>query len=200
MITAFSVSPSRRHVLVALGLGSAALLPGCGSPAPVTYDLSAATVGLRRSDGRQVIIVVEPTAVFALDSERIMVRSKSGEITYLPRAQWSDRLPRLVQTRLVQTFENAGRVAVARPGDKLLGAFQLVLDMRAFEIRETSREAVVEIAAKLVNAASGSIRTARIFTAASPVVTIDGAGAAASLDQALAKVMSDLTGWAAGAA
>jgi cholesterol transport system auxiliary component len=193
--------PSRRHVIRAFALGSAAVVAGCGGgPAPVTFDLTAPRVGLRRSGGRQIIIVSEPTAIFALDTERVVVRAMTGEITYLPRAQWSDRLPRLVQTRIVQTFENAGRVAVARPGDRLNGAFQLVLDLRAFEIREVSREAVVEIAAKLANASSGSIRTARLFTASAPVAAIDGPGGAAALDQALAKVLSDLSAWAAAVA
>ena len=97
--------PSRRH---ALALLAALPVAACGGgPAPSTFDLTAPRQGLRLTgSSRSVIVVAEPTAVFALDSERIVIRTSGGELTYLPRAQWSDRLPRLVQTRLIQTFEN----------------------------------------------------------------------------------------------
>jgi cholesterol transport system auxiliary component len=189
---------SRRSFLV-LAAGAASLsLAGCGGgPAPTTFDLSAPREGLRRSaGGRRAIVVAEPTAVSTLDSERIVVRAANAELTYLPRAQWSDRLPKLVQTRLIQTFENSGRAAVGRPGDRLAGAYQLLLDIRAFEIREASRDAFVEVAVKLVHASSGAVSNARLFAAASSVGAIDGAGAAQALDQALGRVLADITTWA----
>ncbi len=135
-------------------------------------------------------------AIFALDSERIVIRGANGELSYLSNAQWSDRMPRLVQARVVQTFENRGRAAVGRPGDRLSGALTLLLDMRVFEVREADRTAAIEIAAKLVNAGSGSVRSARVFGANAPVGAIDGPGVTAAMDQALARVLTDLTGWA----
>ncbi len=178
---------------------SLASLAGCGGgPAPTTFDLSAPREGLRRSGGgRRAIIVSEPTAVSTLDSERIVVRSANAELTYLPRAQWSDRLPRLVQTRLIQTFENSGRSAVGRPGDRLTGAYQLLLDIRAFEIREVSRDALVEIAVKLVNAGNGAVSNARLFASSAAIGAIDGQGASQALDKALGRVLADITAWAA---
>ncbi len=189
---------SRRSFLVLAAAPAMVFLAGCGGgPAPNTFDLSAPREGLRRSEGgRRAIIVAEPTAVSTLDTERIVVRATNAELTYLPRAQWSDRLPRLVQARLIQTFENSGRAAVGRPGDRLAGAYQLLLDIRAFEIRESNRDAVVEVAVKLVNASTGSVSSARLFTATAGVGAIDGAGASRALDQALARVLSDITTWA----
>ncbi|MGL5117487.1 MAG: ABC-type transport auxiliary lipoprotein family protein [Beijerinckiaceae bacterium] len=182
----------RRDVL--LGLSTLALAGCGGGPAPSTFDLSSTRP---RASGRgATLVVAEPTAVSALDSERIVVKAATGELTYLPRAQWSDRLPRLVQARLIQSFENAGRVAVGRPVDRLSGAFNLVLDIRAFEAREASRDAVVEIAAKLVTAAGGEVRAARLFAAAVPVGGIDGQGVSRALDAALARVLADIVGWA----
>jgi cholesterol transport system auxiliary component len=189
---------SRRSVL-AMTVASAALpLAGCGGgPAPTTFDLSAPREGLRRSGGgRNAIVVSEPTTVSTLDSERIVVRAANAELTYLPRAQWSDRLPRLVQTRLIQTFENSGRAAVGRPGDRLAGTYQLLLDIRSFEIRETTRDAFVELAVKLVNASNGAVSNARLFTASAAVGAIDGPGASQALDRALGRVLADITAWA----
>jgi cholesterol transport system auxiliary component len=191
----------RRQWLVATATVAIGSLAGCGGgPAPATFDLSAATTGLRRSGSSRVIIINEPSAIFALDSERIVVRSASGEVTYLPRAQWTDRLPRLLQTRIVQTLENAGRAAVSRPGDKLTGAFNLVLDIRTFEVREANREAIVEVAAKLAGAESGNVIASRLFSATVPVSGIDGAGVSTSLDRALGRVLADLAAWTAAVA
>ncbi len=190
---------SRRSFLQMAAATGALALAGCGGgPAPTTFDLSAPRDGLRRSAGsRGAIVVAEPTAVSTLDSERIVVRAANAELTYLARAQWSDRLPKLVQTRLIQTFENSGRAAVGRPGDRVAGTYQLLLDIRAFEIREAGRDAFVEIAAKLVNASTGAVSNARLFAAASPVGAIDGAGASRALDQSLGRVLADITAWAA---
>jgi cholesterol transport system auxiliary component len=186
---------SRRAAISLLGV-TAAGLAGCGRAAPTTFDLSAPREGLTRSGGRAVLIVPEPVAIFALDSERIVIRAANGELSYLSNAQWSDRMPRLVQARVVQTFENRGRAAVGRPGDRLSGALTLLLDMRVFEVRESERAAVIEVAAKLVSAGSGTVRAARLFGASAPVSIIDGPGVTAAMDQSLARVLTDLTGWA----
>ncbi len=189
------IEPSRRIVLLA---GASALISGCGGgPAPSTFDLSAPRGAARRlAGGGRAIVVQEPSTIAALDSERVVVRAAGGELTYLPRTQWADRLPRLVQARLIQTFENRGRAAVGRPTDRIAGDVQLIIDIRNFEVREASRDAYVEVAAKLVGGTSGNVTTARLFSASAPVGTIDGAGATAALDQALGRVLLDVTGWA----
>jgi cholesterol transport system auxiliary component len=186
---------NRRMVLAS---GAGLLVSACGGgPPPTTFDLSAPRGAERRlGRGGRAIVVQEPTTIAALDSERIVVRAANGELTYLPRAQWSDRLPRLVQARLIQTFENRGRAAVGRPVDRISGQYQLLLDIRSFEVREATRDGYVEVAAKLVGAASGDVSTARLFSASTPVAAIDGAGASRALDQSLARVMLEIAGWA----
>jgi len=190
--------PSRRAFLLAAGAASLLLVAGCGGgPAPVTFDLSAPRGAARRlGGGGRAIVVQEPSAIAALDSERIVVRAAAGELTYLPRAQWADRLPRLVQARLIQTFENRGRAAVGRPTDRITGELQLIVDIRSFEVREASRDAYVEVAAKLVGAVNGAVSTARLFSASTPVGAIDGGGVTVALDRSLAKVLVDITSWA----
>ncbi len=187
-----------RRIFLATGLPALLMLTGCGGgPAPSTFDLSAPRGAPGRlSGGSRAIVVQEPSAIAALDSERIVVRAAAGELTYLPRAQWADRLPRLVQARLIQTFENRGRAAVGRPTDRIVGDVQLIVDIRHFEVRESSRDAYVEIAAKIVGGTSGNVSNARLFSATAPVGAIDGAGASSGLDQALARVLLDVTGWA----
>jgi cholesterol transport system auxiliary component len=192
------IPSTRRQFLSLTAASSALLLAGCGGgAAPTTFDLTAPRDGLRRSGGgRRAIVVPEPTTVAALDSERIVVRAANGELTYLPRAQWADRLPRLFQTRLIQTFENSGRAAVGRPADRLSSSYQMLIDIRAFEAREATRDAVIEVAAKLVNASSGSVVNARLFGSSAALSSIDGTGVSQALDQAMARVVSDITAWA----
>src|SRR5690606_20958767 len=118
---------------------AAVLLGGCTSmlrDAPLaTYDLTApSSFSGRAAAGKGVLVVEEPAASRTVDSNRMVARS-GGQISYVPGAQWTDRLPSLVQTRIVQAFENAGRIgSVGRSQDRLAGDYQLITDIRAFEI------------------------------------------------------------------
>ncbi len=164
-----------------------------------TYDLSApSSFSGRAAAGRGVLVVDEPTAIRTLDSNRMVARS-GGQISYVPGAQWTDRLPSLVQTRIVQAFENAGRIgSVGRAQDRLAGDYQLITDIRAFEIDAGSgARAQVEIAAKLVDR-TGRVRSGRVFDATAPAGDVSGPAASAALDRALGQVLVEMVGWASG--
>jgi cholesterol transport system auxiliary component len=181
-------------------LGGLALpLAGCigAGEAPATFDLSAARDGLtgRPGIGGQLMIG-EPTALQVYDSERIVAKSVAQGLSYLPGAQWADRLPRLVQTRMVQTFENSNRFrSVGRDGDDINPDLKLVSEIRAFEADEAARAAVIEISAKLVQGNTGRILRGNLFGASTPVASIDGPGASAALDQSLSQVLVALVSW-----
>ncbi len=194
---------SRSHgarAVALLGVAAlASIMAGCsgGSSARV-FDLSAPRdVGRLSSGSRAALIVAEPTTVQALDSERIIVRDGAGALSVLPGVQWADRLPKLVQTRLIQTFENGSRLgAVGRPGERILPDWQLNLDIRAFAIDAASGEAVVEISAKLIRDRTGRVAGARLFTARVAAGGIAGDSAAQALDAALSQVLVEIVRWA----
>jgi cholesterol transport system auxiliary component len=175
-------------------------LTGCigGSSAVPTFDLSAAREGLRGAPGTGgQLLVEEPSAIQVYDSERIVARAISQGLTYLPDAQWADRLPRLVQTRLIQTFENSNRFRnVGRPGEDIEPDVKLVSEIRAFEADEATRSGQVALSVKLVDGRNGRIRRGQLFTASAPVASIDGAGASAALDRALGQVLVQVVSWA----
>lgn len=174
---------------------AAGALAACSPSSLPSYDLSAPRSAGVRATGLQ-IIVPEPAAVAPLDGDRIVVRSPTQGLTVLPNAQWSDRLPRLMQSRAIQAFENARLLrAVGRPGDRLVADYGLVSEIRRFEIDAGAREAVVEVSAKLVSERSGRIGAAKVFEGRMPASAMDGASAAAALDQALAIVLRDLVVW-----
>lgn len=196
MLTSPSLFRGRLRAL-SLAVAGALLLAGCGGgPAPTTYDLSAPRDFGRIGGGGGVLIVAQPTAVQALDSDRLIVKDSSGALSFLGGAQWADRVPNLVQTRLIQTFENGSRIAaVGRPGERIVPDFQLNTDIRAFNIDTASGQAVVEITAKLIGDRTGKVQRAKLFSARVPAGA-DGAGAAQALDQALSQVLIQIARWA----
>jgi cholesterol transport system auxiliary component len=175
------------------------LVAGCSSGAPPqTFDLSAVNSGLMAHRPRGQIEVVEPSATPALDSDRIVIRTSPEAIAYLTGAQWSARLPQLVQTRLVQTFENAKLVqSVGSAGQRFSADYALTSEIRSFEIDVQRGEALVEVAARLVAATSGRIVAAQIFSARIPATVTQASVPAVALDQALAEVMRAIVRWTA---
>lgn len=174
-------------------LGS--LLAACGGgPAPTTYDLSIPDRVGRASAGRSQLVIAEPSALQQLDSERILVKSADNTVSFIGGAQWSDRLPRLVQFRIVQAFENQGR-AVARAGTGINGDRALVGELRAFHLEAGRGEVVVEFSARLVDAGTSRIVAAQVFRATEPVGSDNPGQVASSLDRALQNVLTQLIRW-----
>lgn len=198
MVDAFETLKTTRRALIRLAPAalSLAVLAGCGSTTKNdTFDLSVADIDSGRKTSGKQILVTEPTALKALDSEQVLVRVSSSEVQYLSKAQWSDRLPRMVQARLVQAFENSGRLAgVGKPGQGLAIDDQVVSDIRAFEIDASTNRARVEISVKILNDRNGTVRAAQIFKAEAPA----GSGNPAlirALDSAFEKLTLDIVAW-----
>ncbi|MBX9757962.1 MAG: ABC-type transport auxiliary lipoprotein family protein [Beijerinckiaceae bacterium] len=181
----------------ALSLGLSLALAGCSGSPLLTYDLTAPRTAPARPLSLQIVIS-EPSAVAPLDADRIVVRSPTEGLTVLPGAQWSDRLPELVQSRMIQAFENARLLkAVGRPSDRLVPDYNLISEIRRFEIEAARGEAVVEIAVKMVGDRSGRITAARVFEGRAPSSASSGAEATAALDAALGHVLRELVSWTA---
>lgn len=172
-------------------------LAGCGGSPLTTYDLNAPRDGLNAARSRRLVVVAEPQALAALDSSRMLITTSEGALNYLPGGQWSDRLPKLLQVRLMEAFENANRIAgVGRPGNRLVPSAQINSEIRRFGIEEKTGEAVIEIAVKIVDDRSGQIIAGEIFT--SRVSAPNGntaAGASVALDAAGQGIMRQIVAW-----
>lgn len=193
---------TRRAALVAIAAGG---LAGCGgggggglggliAPAPSdTFDLTA-PARFPRAGPTRPIVVGEPTTLRILDTERILVRARPNEVAYVTRAQWVDRLPRLVQARLIQGFENAMRTRlVARPGDGLDADATLQTDIRTFEVDAQRNVARVEFTTRLITG-RGRIVSTGMFRGEAPAGT-EGRAAAEGLDRAFGDVVVQIVGW-----
>ncbi|MCX8997536.1 ABC-type transport auxiliary lipoprotein family protein [Rhizobiaceae bacterium BDR2-2] len=177
-----------------LSLGLAA----CSSTARNdTFDLTSSGIAEGPTVRNRQLLVPEPTALKALDSSSILVRLSGTEIQYLARAQWSDRLPRMVQSKLVEGFENSGRLAgVGQPGQGLAIDYQLVSEIRSFEIVSAgTRSADVEISVKILNDRNGTVQAQRSFKASEPVSGSDNRVYVRALDRAFSRVNAEIVEW-----
>ncbi|MEK1932720.1 MAG: ABC-type transport auxiliary lipoprotein family protein [Pararhizobium sp.] len=175
-----------------------AAVSACASKASNnTYSLSTAPVIEGPPSTAKQILVPDPTALKALDSDQVVIRLSGSEIQYLAKSQWSDRLPKMVQAKLVQTFENTGKVAgVGKPGEGLAIDYQVITSIRAFEITtEGADTAVVEIFAKILNDRNGTVIAQKAFKATLPVSGSGNHAFIAALDGAFAKVAADIVAW-----
>lgn len=130
---------SRRLGLAALVLAAGLsgcgvnLLPGLGTPADV-YDLTPKSTfpeGLPKVSWQ--LVVEEPFGSRAVDTDRIVVRPTDYQVSYFKGARWSDRAPRLVQTLLVESFENTRSITgVGRQAIGLRGNYDLKSELREF--------------------------------------------------------------------
>ena len=185
-------------VLVALALGGCAALGG-GTPQLDTYDLSAPTAESGPRRGRLQVLIAEPSAIKALDGQNIVIRPAPGSIEFLKGAQWADRLPKVVQARLAETFQKSGRFGgIGKPGEGLAIDYQVIVDIRAFEVQvERGSTAHIVLYVRILNDRDGVVKTVRTFEANVPV---SGAGNDAyvdALDTGFREVAAAMVGWSA---
>lgn len=184
-------------------VSAALMISGCNvvsslRPSPETFDLTRPAVADAQSVRRGTqILIAEPAALKALDSENIVVQTSPLTIEYLGGSQWGDRLPRLVQRRLAAAFESSDRFAgVGLPGQGLAIDYQIVTEIRDFGIDVAASAAQVEITVKLLNDRNGVIVADRTFSSSVPVlIGAPNSAYIAALDEAFREVADDMVVW-----
>ncbi len=181
--------------LIYLGL-TGCTASGGGLAGGTTYDLVASRSAASRTAPVE-LLVYEPVALeYSLSGNRLMVRPGPAQVSYYKDAAWKDRLPLLVQARLIESFEASGAVKSASARSGRLG---LATELRAFEVevangRTTSK---VDIFAKLVDTGSGRVVSSRAFSARVRAATDNPEDVVAALNKAFAKVQRDMVAWVA---
>jgi cholesterol transport system auxiliary component len=187
---------ARRSNARALSFAALAFfVASCAQPARETFDLASLPSARGGAAGGPALSVREPTAVAPTSTDRVVVRDQYGSVSVLPGVQWSERLPGLLQDRMVGALQRAG-LSAARIS---VGATRaLTTEVRRFEIDVARNVAVVEIAARIVDESSGSARAAQTFIAEVPAPEHTGSPAVHALAEAAAQALSRLAGWARG--
>jgi len=192
------------HSLASIGLVSLLAISGCaalpgGGPAALdTYDLSTPTVAATGTGtSRTQLLIAEPSALRSLDAENIVIRTSPSSIEFLRGAQWADRLPRMVQARLADAFQATGRLGgVGRPGEGLAIDYQVVSDIRSFEVQVFGeRRATVEMSVRVLNDRNGVVRATRVFRAEVPLTGSGNDAYVAALDRANQQLAAELVPW-----
>ena len=162
------------------------------------FDLTAPRTFPPGEQRKIQLVVGDPTSVLMYESRKINVGN--ADDTAFGNTQWSDNLPKLVQAKLIQAFENANYfAAIGRPSDDLTADFKLLLDIRNFSIVPGSKPvAEVEIAAKIA-ADGGKVVATKVFSASTPVTGLAPEPAYEALNAAFGKVATELVVWAMGA-
>lgn len=197
----------------ALVLFSSALAAGCaaaggltaGATTPRMFDLA-----MRSAPAEQVqpgsqrlrklqIVVDEPTAVRSLDGEMILVAMSSSEITSLAGATWSDRLPRLVQGRMIAALSESHAFKSVGGGNSKASADIVVSsELRAFQIEAVPGDDVAHVAVnvRLIEDRSGKVVGTRLFDVSRQVREKSTEASVASLSAAFADVLGEIDAWA----
>ncbi|MHA6684577.1 ABC-type transport auxiliary lipoprotein family protein [Mesorhizobium sp. A556] len=182
--------------LLVFSLAGCAALPG-GGPAPLdTFELSAPSVSTKAHSRRQILIA-EPSALKALDSQNIVIKSSARSIQYLKGAQWADRLPLIVQARLAETFQRSGSFAgVGKPGEGLAIDYQIIVEVRSFEVQvDGAQNASVDLFVRVLNDRNGEVRASKDFTASAPVSGSGNQAYVAALDKAFGTAAQEIVRW-----
>ncbi len=142
------------------------------------------------------LVIPEPEILGNLFNDEMVVKSPTGERSTAFAAKWPDTLSRVLQSRIIQGFENANVLnTLGRQPEGLKVDYQLLIDVRHFQVITADQpHADIEFSAKIVSDA-GQILGAKIFTVSVPARTTDEQGIAASLNAAFAKAAADLVVW-----
>lgn len=198
-ISAFAGVLSRNSERIDGILAGLERFAGGAKAKPGIYTLTARTA---TSDCKHAslpqLVVPEPAAPMAFNSDKVVVLGDPPEGAPFEKAQFTDNIPAVVQSKMVESFENAGCFAsVTRPLDNLEPSDQLQADIRQFSlVMKPEPTAHVEIALKLVTA-GGKIAGSRVFDQSALLSALDAPSAVAALDTAFGQVLADAIPWAA---
>jgi phospholipid/cholesterol/gamma-HCH transport system substrate-binding protein len=170
-------------------------------PRKVTYDLTAATqFDTPRRPLEPGLVLAEPTATTRLQTQRFLFASDEEPHDDFANAQWSDALPQLVQTRLLQSFENYDIAHAPLRGDAMTeGGARLLIDLRRFDIAtKPELKATISLSAKLVDGA-GNLKSARIFEQSAPMDELSAQQATGAFDRAFTALAQEVVMWTASA-
>lgn len=172
-------------------------------PVMAVYDLTApADFPPLAQPPQAQLAVADLTTISTFDTQQILIKPQKGSTRPIENAQWSDTAPKLIQEKIIQSFENAHYLGtVSRPLDQLTPDYQLLIDLRAFDLAlAPSPHGEIQFTAKVLGK-GGKIVGARLFQAEVPANMSgnapNAAAAAAAIDQAFGKVAKELVTWAA---
>jgi phospholipid/cholesterol/gamma-HCH transport system substrate-binding protein len=170
-------------------------MTGVTAPPPkITYDLRANQGPAGKTISVQLAIP-EPTAVAMLETQRFLF-SPAQDYPGFADALWADALPKLVQARLIESFENYDIAhAPLRVADLGQTDFQLLIDVRCFRIAvDSTPTAEIGLSARIVDK-NGKIVAARLFEESEKFDRVEPSVAAAAFSNAFGRIAKEMIVW-----
>ena len=180
--------------------GCAGLLPGQG-PAPTLYTLSPkSTFSAALPEVHSQLVVEKPIAAGGLETTRIALKTNPLELEYFADARFAETAPELVQTLLIESFENTGKiVAVGRQAIGLRSDYNLKTELREFQAEYLDGARIpnirVRINAKVIKQSERAIIASQTFESRMAATDSSFSSVIAAFDDALGKVTKGVVEW-----
>lgn len=198
------VKMTRRTILI----GTICSLGGCGtlstlSDASVpldTYDLQPAAGSSSGGRKSRTLLVARPQASAALATDRIMIKPDPAAIAYLPDARWSDELLAMLQTLLIRSISETGRIAyVGRSDAGPVPDKALLVRIDGFEVAALAVgafEARVEIDLTMINDRDQRVTASRRFAQVEAIATDQTRDIVAAFQTIMDALLPQMVDWA----
>jgi cholesterol transport system auxiliary component len=196
------LGPLRHLALVVLAVSLAA---GCAKmftepPRPLYRLTAPADFPATTRHVAAQLAIAAPYAPAAIDTARIAMSRSPTSLDYLADGDWTDRASRLVQTALIETFENSRAfTAIGSDSLDLRPDFIIEGDLRHFEAVYDSPSAPptvwVQIAVKLVKVPQHTILAETLISARQPASTNTTPDIVLAFDGAMAGAAKQIVAW-----
>ena len=172
---------------------------GAAAAPKVIYDLEAPRkLAPPKKPITAQLVLPDPSAILLYDTQRILVMPPGVDRPAFANAQWADSIPKLVQAKLIQSFENQDAAhAPLRSIEGVEGDYQLLIDIRAFQVAtEPAPVAEIGLSARLLGK-NGRVVAARLFEGRKALERLDPPSAVQAFNAAFGAVAADIVGWTA---
>ena len=174
-------------------------LPGSG-PGPKLYELSAkSTYDQNVPSVKWQLVVSEPVSASHVNTNRIALRPAPLAVEYYKGVAWADRAPRMIQTRIIESFERTNKIqAVGRDGEGLRADYALKTELREFIAiygEGPTPQILIRMNAKLVKMPERMIVADDTFEYRETASGTDIDAVVAAYNEAMGKVLKRLVEW-----
>ncbi|EWY41104.1 hypothetical protein N825_31055 [Skermanella stibiiresistens SB22] len=196
-----------RRALLILPVLATLLAGGCSlpgfAPPPKLYTLTPKNTFTDSLPAVRAQILIEPpVAAAGIDTARIALSRAVTSLDYFADVAWTDRAPAMIQTLMVESFENSGKIiSVGRDTIGLRSDIILKSELREFQaeydtvVDNAPPRVHVRINAKLVAMPRRSIEASKTFEQLEPARSGGFDDIITAYDEALGKVLRRLVEW-----
>ena len=141
------------------------------------------------------LAIPEPSAVAMLETQR-MLFSPVKDYPDFAEFVWADSIPKLLQARLIESFENYDIAhAPLRTTDIGQADFQLLIDVRHFQIAVDLQAAVqIGLSARIVDK-NGKVVASHLFEQSQSLDKVEPPAAVAAFNDAFGRMAKDVIAW-----